>query len=285
MLLRLFFFALLLAALLWVLRGPPETGDLLPEVLVTEADVAHIHARWMRQWNRPPTAGELRGALDAYVRDEVLYREALARGMDREDPTVRLALIQKMRMLAAGRADAQNIGEEDLVAFFALRRERYRIPARLDVAHVYFQADGDPAAAEQRARDTLAAFRARDPGADEAADAGDRIMMETTYHDLTPSELERLFGTDFAAAVLPLPTGEWSGPVRSGYGLHLVKILRRTPGRIPSLDEVRDRVADDLAYENRKAAEEQGYQEIAGKYRVALTRGARALIEGEIKTP
>ena len=107
-------------------------------------------------------------------------------------------------------------------------------------------------------------------------------MLETVYQDLTAPELERLFGSDFAAEVLSLPPGTWSGPVRSGYGLHVVRILERTAGHIPDLAEVRDKVENDLRYENRKAAEEQGYQEIAGKYRVVMTKEADRMLQGDI---
>lgn len=277
---RLLLLAALLAGLFWALRGPPGEGDVPTEVVITEADVAHLGARWMRQWNRPPTGEELSRAIDAYVRDEVLYREALARGMDRRDPTVRLALIQKMQLLAAGRADAQVVKEEDLASFFALRKEQYRVPTKLSMAQVYFREEGASGEAEKRAAKTLARFRAGEPGGGDVAASGDPIMLQPLYREITATDLERLFGSEFTAAAVSLPVGEWSGPVRSGYGLHLVKILERTPGRIPELEEVRGRVEDDLAYENRKAAEEQGYQEIAGKYRVVMTDEARLALGG-----
>lgn len=284
-LVRVLILGTLLAGILWAVRGPPGTKGTLPEVHISEAEVAHLSARWHRQWNRPPTREELQNAVDAFVRDEILYREALARGLDREDPTVRLALVQKMRMLAAGRADAQTVSEADLASFFALRKERYRIPATLSLVQVYFRDEGDPGAATERAAQVLARFRAEEPDEHQLAETGDAIMLETAHHEVTATDIERLFGADFAAEVLALPEGAWSGPIRSGYGLHLVNIFERIPGRIPDLDEVRAKVADDLGYENRKASEEQAYQEIAGKYRVVVTTEAGRLLEGETVAP
>jgi len=281
-LVRLLIFGALLAGVLWALRGPPGARQILPEVVLTEAEVAHISARWMRQWNRPPTRDELRKAVDGYVRDEILYREALARELDREDPTVRLAMVQKMRMLAAGRADARDVTEQDLASFFALRTDRYRVPARLSIAQVYFRDEEDAGDAQARATQVRDRFSNLEPEDAELAEAGDSIMLETVYRDVTAPELERLFGSDFAAEVLSLPEGQWSGPVRSGYGLHVVKVLERTAGRIPELADVRDRVKDDLRYENRKAAEEQGYQEVAGRYRVVMTKEAGLMLQGDI---
>ena len=277
---KIFALGALLAGVFWAVQGPPGSGGSRPEIVISEADVAHQAARWERMWNRPPTSFELKKAVDDYVRDEILYREALARGMDREDPRVRLALIQKMQMLAAGQADARGVTDKDLAAFFALRKEQYKIPARLSVTHVFFK---DDETAKSRAEKVLAGFLAMEPSEAALREAGDTTMLETTHQAVTALELEKRFGTDFTAEVLSMMEGKWSGPVRSEYGLHVVKVFDRVPGRIPDLAEVREKVENDLRYEERKASEEQGFQEIAGKYRVAINDGAEQMLQGETK--
>ena len=96
--------------------------------------------KFMRTWNLPPTAVELRKGLEQYVRDEILYREALARNLDRADPTVRLAMVRKITMMGVARAEAAELTDEDVEAYFALRKERYRIPARVDMVQGYLSA-------------------------------------------------------------------------------------------------------------------------------------------------
>ena len=88
----------LLAGIFWAVQGPPGSDDDRTEIVISAAEVAHQRARWERMWGRPPTSSELQSAVDGYVRNEILYREALARGLDREDPRVRMALIQRMQM-------------------------------------------------------------------------------------------------------------------------------------------------------------------------------------------
>jgi len=266
----------LLAGVVWAVQGPPGSDSNRPEIIITEAEVAHQLARWQRLWQRPPTNEELRKAIDGYVRNEILYREALARDMDREDPRVRMALIQKMQMLAAGQADARGVTEEDLSAFFALRKEQYRIPARVSLIQVFFR-DGTDARA--RADNLLSQFQKEEPSEAILREAGDATMLETVQEAVTALDLEKQFGTEFTAEVLSLPEGKWSGPVRSGYGLHVVKVFDRKPGRIPDLAEVRDKVETDLQYEARRAAQEQGYQEIAGKYRVVISDRAEQMLQ------
>ena len=265
----------LLAGAFWAVKGPPGSDGSRPTIVISATDVAHQAARWERMWNRAPTREELKKALDGYVRNEILYREALARGMDREDPRVRIALIQKMQMLAAGQADSRGVTDEDLAAFFALRKEQYKVPARLSVIHVFFKDRDD---AQARAEKLLAEFLETEPSEAALREAGDATMLETTHKAVTATELEKQFGTDFTAEVISLTEGKWSGPVRSGYGLHLVKVFDRVPGRIPELAEVRGKVENDLRYEAGKASEEQGFQEIAGKYQIDISDGAEKML-------
>ena len=270
----------LLAGVFWAVQGPPGADSSRPEIVISEVEVAHQVARWERMWGHPPSAEELKKAVDGYVRNEILYREALARGMDRQDPRVRIALIQKMEMLAAGQADARGVTDEDLAAFFALRKEQYKIPARLSVTHVFFK-DGETAKA--RVDKVLAEFVEKEPSDAALHEAGDATMLERTHKAVTATDIEKQFGTDFTAEVLSLASGKWAGPVRSSYGLHLVKIFDRVPSRIPELAEVRDKVENDLRYEEGNAAEEQGFQEIAGKYQVSISEAAESLLGGAAK--
>ena len=267
----------LLAGVFWAVQGPPGDDASRPQIVISEMEVAHQIARWERMWGRPPSAEELKTAMDGYVRHEILYREALARGMDRQDPRVRVALIQKMQMLAAGQADARGVTDKDLAAFFALRKEQYRIPARLSVTHVFFKDDEN---APSRAEKTLAEFLAMEPSEASLREAGDSTMLETTHQAVTAQELEKRFGTEFTAEVISLTEEKWTGPVRSSYGLHVVKAFGRVSSRLPHLAEVRDKVENDLRYEEGKVSAEQGFQEIAGKYQIAISDAAEKMLSG-----
>ena len=277
---KVFAFGALLAGVVWAVHGPPGNAGNSPEIIISEAEVAHQAARWQKKWGHTPTSEELGKAIDSYVRNEILYREALARGLDIEDPRVRMALIQKMQMLAAGQADARGVTEQDLSAFFALRKEQYRVPAQVSLVHVFVK---DGADARARAETLLSQFQSQEPSQAALRQAGDAIMIASVQESVTALELEKQFGTDFTAEVLSLPEQTWSGPVRSEYGLHLVKLSDRKPGRIPALAEVRDKVESDLLYEARSAAREQGFQEIAGKYRVAISARAEQMLQGQGK--
>lgn len=278
--LKLFALGALLAGLFWAMQGPPNRGNDIPEILITEADVAHHQSRWENMWGRPPTPPELKKAMDGYVRNEILYREALAREMDREDPRVRLALIQKMQMLSAGQADAQSVSGQELEAFYALRKPEYTIPARVSVKQLFFKTE---ATAKKQTPALLEQFNANEPSDEILQQNGDMTMLANTALSLTAQDLEQRFGTAFTAEVLSAPSDEWFGPVRSGYGWHLVKVFDRIPSQIPELAEVREKVVTDLLYENRQAAVEQGFQEIASRYQVVMSDEAKKMLQGDIK--
>jgi len=269
---------LIVAAAILIAKGPPS-ADASRRVVVTGADLLQQRAAFMRTWQREPTSDELRGALEQHIRQEVLYREALARGYDRDDLVVRRAMQQKMEFLAASQAMEEPPTEEEVEAFFALRQERYRLPAVLSFSQVYLSPDQRGAGAEQAAIDLLARLRSEDPEPAALASWGDAIMLETSYADQSEREVSAAFGELFAEAVVRLPVGEWQGPVSSGYGLHLVKVVQREDPRVPDWREVGGRVISDMEFEAKAAARDQLYQEIAQNYEVILDGQVRGFLE------
>lgn len=272
------FLGLIVAAAILLAKGPPVT-DASKRVVITGADLLQQRAAFMRTWQREPTAEELRGALEKHIRQEVLYREALTRGYDRDDLVVRRAMQQKMEFLAASQAMQEPPTEEEIEAFFALRRERYRLPAVLSFSQIYLSADQRGAGVEQAAIDLLARLRLEDPDSDALTSWGDPIMLDTSYADQTERDVSAAFGELFAEAVVRLPIGEWQGPVSSGYGLHLVKVTEREESRVPEWREVAMRVINDMEFEAKAAARDQLYQEIAQNYEVYLDNEVREFLE------
>jgi hypothetical protein len=219
--------------------------------------------------------------LSNHIREEVLYREALARGLDREDPTVRLAMVNKLKMIAAAQAEAIEPTDEEIEAYFSLRQERYRIPTRVSFMHIYFNKDERGENAEKDAGEVLTKILENEPRPEELAELGDQLMLENVLVDQSEKGISRNFGNAFGAEVINLEPGPWQGPFESGYGLHLVKVLKRTESRIPDWTEVKKEVHTDMMFEARKAAEDSFYQEVAAQYQVVYDKAVAELLEGE----
>ena len=272
-------FGLLTALIIWLVKGPPVDGQNMTRVAFTTADVAQVSAKFERTWSRPPTAVELQTAFEHYVRSEVLYREALARGLDRNDPVVRMSMVRKITMLGTAQAQAREPSDEELKAYFELRAERYRIPASLSLMQVYLNRDKRPESIDEDARQLLTMLSEQDPQTEELATLGDTLMLPSVVTDTSEDELARTFGEEFREAVVGLPVGQWQGPVTSGFGLHLVKINHREDSRIPEWVEVRDSITTDLMYEGRKAAEDQFYAEVLPRYQVVYEDSVLDVLE------
>ncbi len=240
---------------------------------MNEAEIAFLVANWQRQWQRPPTEDELRALVDARVREEVFYREAVAVGLDQNDIVVRRRMVQKMEMLSQDLALLADPTDPELQTFFDERREEYQVPPRLSFSHVYFNADSRGQSVEQDARAVLAELRAQNPPPQRAPEMGDRFMLAYDYSLRAPIEVQQQFGSYFAEEIFKLEPG-WQGPIASGYGVHLVYVGDRVEGRIPELAEVRDRVVNDFNRERGQRANTALYEGLRTNYDVLIDEEA-----------
>jgi hypothetical protein len=257
----------LLFAVDGVLREPAAPSD--RTIRITEAEIDRLRAQWTKQYQRQPAPAEMQRLVDARVREEVLYREALAMGLDQDDGIVRRRLAQKLEFLIEDLVAARAPTDAELGAFFEARRESYRLPARVSFSHVYFSPDRRGRAAERDAQLVLAGLR-RETLPAAAADRGDGFMMGGSYRQQSADDIEEVFGSEFAAALLALEPGDWAGPIASAYGWHLVRIEARNEARLPKLDEVLDQVRHDWSYEQRRQANEAVFERLLARYELAV---------------
>jgi peptidyl-prolyl cis-trans isomerase C len=254
---------------LYEVRNDKAALDPDNRITVTAGDVERLSAAWARRWQRPPTAEELKGVVDAHVREEVLYREALALGLDRDDTIIRRRLAQKLEFLTEDLAISRDPKPSELLAYFEGNRERYQVQPRLSFTQVYFSLDRRGATAERDADVALVSLRA---GSTDAIPAGlgDGFMLDDTYRDRTMPDIEAAFGSDFAQSLFELSPGVWSGPIASGYGLHLVRIDQRAMARLPALGEVEAQVRNDWSYDQRRQANEAIFEGLSARYAVFI---------------
>lgn len=186
------------------------------------------------------SAEAVEAAVSDWVDRELMYREALRLGLDRGDPIVRRRLVQKLEFLAED-APASAPTDAELQAFLDAHAADFSDPARVSFEHVFFRRG-----------------RAELPGADPEANqrlveaGGDPFVHGRVVTRRTAKQVAGLFGNDLADALPALETGTWSGPVKSAYGTHLVRITARHPGAVAKLEEVRAKVVARLA-ETRRA--------------------------------
>ena len=261
-LLHFLLLGLLLFAIYGALHGgAPRSSH---EVLVDQARVAALASQFHRVWQRSPAPPELQSLIDNWVREEIIYREGLAAGIDRDDEVVRRRVVQKM-LFEADVMAADIPTEADLEDWLRKHPDGYRIAPSCTLHQVYFDPHRHGNELEHLTGVALTALE-RDP----RAHVGDTSMLPATLVDASPADIARVFGEAFAAALSQLPSGRWTGPVASGFGVHLVRIDGRTPARAPTLAEVRKAVERDLLNARTQDAMDEFYRTLSKRYTVKI---------------
>lgn len=250
-------------------------------IVVGPTEIQAIESRWQNQWGREPTPAELTDLVNDYVREEALYRQAVAMGLDRDDTIVRRRMAQKMTFLIEGVAVEQSPSESTLRAWLADNQARYQQPAAVSFRHVYFSADRRGQSAADDARALLKQLDGLADDDDAIAAAGDRFMLKDAYDTITRQELSYLLGDEFADAVFALESGDWRGPVASSFGEHLVYVHRHDDARAADFDQVADRVASDWMRDQAQTADKEAMRELLKTYQVELDPDVAAQVEAD----
>lgn len=234
------------------------------EIIVSASFVAGLRESYARSNGHPPSERELRDEVDRFVREEVLYREALALGLDRGDLIVRRRLAQKMEFLVQDTAAPPEPTRAELERYLDAHRERYAQPPRVSFRQVFLDRGRRAATLDADAAALLARARA----GEDASALGDPFITGGEVTGLTPAAASANFGDELARAVFAAPENTWSGPFPSRYGLHLVYVTSRSPGTPATLDAVRETLVRDYAEDRRIAANHAAIQRLVEGYHV-----------------
>jgi peptidyl-prolyl cis-trans isomerase C len=290
--------------------GNPAVPAAPSAIVVTSSEVEQLRQDLMLQNGIAPSSQQLQAAIASAVDEEILYREALAigldrgnaavrqrlvqvarfvaddpdqdeealyqmalqLGLDRSDPVVRRHLAGKMRLVAANVPLAQETppGESELEAWLRQQPDAFMEPGRVRLTHVYLSGDRGDQAAETEARRLLAQLRATGLAPEDAPKLGDPFLLGNHLPWHTRQGLHRTFGGPFAEAAVALEPGVWSEPIRSSYGWHLVWVDDTRPSEVPPLAAVRDRVRAALLEQRREWRLRQRLTELHARYAVQV---------------
>lgn len=262
---------LLIGSALFFIYGIQNDGivDDNKRIVISEADINRLIMLWGKKQLRPPTQAELDGLIEQQIREEVMYREALAMGLDQNDSIVRRRLAQKVEFISADLVAQVEPTNAELTEFLAAHPDQFEIPARMSFVQVYFNTDKRGAQAENDALHLLNDLKQTDSKVDINTE-GDPFMMGHQHEQITEYGVSRLFGKDFANKLFTLPTGDWQAPVWSGYGLHLVRIDNKTDAEQPDLAAVRDKVRNEWLAEQRRIVDQSFYQSLRQRYEILI---------------
>ncbi len=232
------------------------TGEMLEQIAESRAELI----------GRPLTQDERDSAVDAFIEDEVLVREAFRQGIDRSDRRVRQFLISEAQFDLLGRdIEAPEPTSEETREYFDAHRDDYSQREAATIDYLYFAPGALPRSPE-------AILAELDAGADPATIA--RSVGEYgRAANLTRRAISGVQGREFADQVMALETGRWGGPLRTPRGTYFNRIVERRAGRELSFDEVRDRVARDWEASWYRAQLQESLAELRGRYDIEVQDG------------
>ena len=259
-----------------VLRRAPIQDPTRHRIALTVDDLRQLEVGFTAQWQRPPTREEMVGLVENRIREDVLYREALALGLDKEDSIVKRRMAQKMEFLAEDAAAAHEPTTAELQAWFEKNSAKFALPARVTFRHLYFSPDRRGARARDDAASALVRLAPEAEDSPLAKRLGDPFMFHDYLAERASAEIAKEFGPSFAQSVFALEPGGWKGPIESGYGWHLVFVESSTPSRVPAFAEVESDVKTAWLAAQKAEAWDKAYAKMRAKYQLALPAEAAA---------
>lgn len=232
----------------------PVSADFLE---ITEADAKRLVQQHQGTWRRPPTEQELAGLIDNLVSEEVLVREALALGLDRGDAIIRQRLALKMEFLTESGAEILEATDDVLAAHLAAHPDRFTRAGLVSFEQFMLDSEASPEAVRAALItgqwvDSLIA----------------PSLLPSRLPPSPPSVVDSTFGPGFHETVSALTPGDWSGPVESTYGPHIVRVLSKSLSRLPPLTEIRDIVERDWRATMRVKLAEQRLDALKNRYEI-----------------
>ena len=258
---------LLVGAILFGAHGAfgGESGGTDSRVIEVPSEmIKGLRDEFLLRTGQPAARADLEGAVRTYVENEVLYREALRWGLDRDDPIVRRRLVQKMRFVVEDGALAQAPTREKLLACFESDPERFERPATSSFDHVFLASDRH----QNLSEDAAAVLVALSKDDSEWRAKSDGFLWGASFEKVADDRLSEMMGADAAAQIGDLEVGGWQGPVPSPFGMHLVRVRERNAARIPEFEEARAEIYQAFLEDEREAARRAAVDELIAGYEV-----------------
>lgn len=248
---------------LYALVSPRDTGG--DRIVIPAEAIATMRVEHEKVWGRPPTNAELDALVEARVSDEILYREGVAMGLDRDDALIKRRVRQKYDLMAEEDQSAE-ASDADLESWLKANPESFRVPPVLSFRQIMVPLTGSEADIKTRIDRTASALESGARAEQLAATSLLPGNMLAAPLDL----VARDFGGQFAQQLATAPVGKWVGPISSAYGVHFVRIESHTPSVIPQLEDIRPLVEREWENARRTKAREVRLAALRERYDVVI---------------
>lgn len=231
------------------------------DIYISDQELTSLLGAWQSQVGRPPSDEEIVNIINNFVKEEILYREALLLGLDQEDRIIKRRLAQKITFLKQ-ETIPDDPSQEELSKFFDQNKKNYFVPTTYSFSHHYFSKETN---AKERANNALQAFQQNN-----VALKGDPFFLGKNFYQNSEDEIKKNFGVSFPLAFNKLDKNKWSGPYESAFGEHLIFLKDISAGFFPSLEDVLPIVQQDYLTMAQDQAVTEYINAIKAEYRVII---------------
>jgi hypothetical protein len=243
----------------------PDAMQSDKRIVVDQGQVNSLAMRFKRVWQREPTKQEIQGLIEDYVIEEIYYREALAMGIDKNDPVIRRRLRQKMEIYTDNLATTLAPSEDALNRYLQQHPDKFKTENRYSFQQVYINTDIPEEQLQAKLTKIQSALQSG-----ESVD-GEGSLLPASFTDADGFVIDRTFGQGFAAQLDTLELNKWSPPLQSGLGLHFVLLSARQPGQLPTLASIRDKVEREWRFDKAQEIDKTLRQKLLASYDVVVT--------------
>ncbi len=254
----------------YALYGTSEEGIANNTIVVDSGRIDLFIKAWEQRWNRPPTKQELNGLINQFIREDIFYREAIAMGLDKDDPITRRRMAQKLEFLTRDIASLKEPKAGELKLFFEENKGQYKTPDLITFSHVFIDPDKRGDATLDDAALLLSELQASGTSDVNVSGLGDRFMLQNYYPQKTELEIRKQFGSGFATSVMQLEPGQWHGPVLSGYGTHLVYVNALEIAPLPVYEDVQASVFENWQAQHQEEFNEAFFESLKSRYEIVI---------------
>ena len=247
-----------------LVRPADEVRESDDTIVVSPGRIEQLANIFAKTWQRPPTEQELKGLVDDFILEEIYYRQAIKMGIDRGDTIIRRRLRQKVEIFTDDMAGLVEPGDEELGKYLKANADRFRQDSTYTFQQVYINP-------ERHAEDLNAYLNAQLNALNTGEEVNsDSSLIPAGFQAEPTRVVNSTFGKGFAAKLDELEIGNWTGPVESGLGVHLVRVDSREPGEVPALDKIKPVVEREWANERRIEMRNEVNEQLRGEYEIVV---------------
>ena len=235
----------------------------LNKIIIPDDEILGLIDTWRDQVGRDPSDEEIVRIINNLINEEILYREALKLELDKNDRIIKRRLAQKVEFL---KQDDRQPSPVDLENFYDENKSKYMVEDLFTFSHHFFS---DQDNSDIRAKESLIKI------SNGYAVDSDPFILGNELNLISKNDIQQNFGNSFYESLTLINENQWSGPIASDYGLHIVFIKKRVDGYVPGLNQIYQKVYNDYLVMKRRENVINFLDEIKQEYEVIINPDLR----------